>query len=434
MLADDSPPPAGHSFASRSFAARARAAGTSASRTARQQQAFQVIAVALTGGAFAILHALNLLGSTPLWAILGLLVVGGAVGQVASARWGPGCSRRQLHFRVAVHMATTTAIVYAIGWGPTLALGYLVAVNGDFEISGSDAYWPSLVWGIAGIGAGQVAIAVGIVSTRVSEPLVHGLGALAALGFAFVVYLLGTKTRDVEQGEAELRSTVDELAAAGDAMREFVAIASHELRTPTTVVKGFASTLAGRWELLADKDRRQYLSAIVRSADQLKRLVDDLLTVSRIDASVLETRPERLRVSEVVGQVLDDLSQRSEFGLKITPDLALHADPEHLRRILRNYIENAVRYGAPPFEIEAVRVGDHAELRVRDHGAGLAESFAPRAFEKFARAKGAPGQSQAGTGLGLSIVRGLARAGGGEAWYEPNQPTGACFAVSFPGA
>jgi signal transduction histidine kinase len=82
--------------------------------------------------------------------------------------------------------------------------------------------------------------------------------------------------------------------------------------------------------------------------------------------------------------------------------------------------------------VEVTCVDGHAELRVRDRGEGLPAEFLARAFEKFAQARHVAGAERKGTGLGLSIVRGLARAGGGDAWYEPNQPNGSCFAASFP--
>lgn len=387
-------------------------------RSRYQQLTFQVIAVALTGGAFAALRAFDLLGPDPLWVILLLLVGASVVGQVATAVWGPHCTRAQLHARTAIHMAVTTVIIYVTGWGPTLALGYLVPVAGELDLSGSAAYVPALGWATAAIAAGQVGIAVGLFPTQVHEPLVHGLAALAALGLGFVIYLLGTKTRDIDQAGADLR-------ASNDAMREFVAVASHELRTPTTVVKGFASTLQMHWDTIGERDRRDFIAAILRSADHLTELIDDLLTVSTIDAGVVEPHLEPVPVIDAINLSLDDVPD-IVVDVRAPDDLVVEADPEHLRRILRNYVENAAHYGHAPYEVEAVAVNGVVEIRVRDHGEGLPDDFADRAFDKFARATPGP----EGTGLGLSIVRGLAEAGGGRAWYEPGD--GSCFAVSFP--
>jgi len=281
-------------------------------KSSRQQLAFQVVAGVLTALAFAVLRAYDLLGKAPLWALLLLLVVASLAGQVATARWGAGSTRVQMHFRIAVHIATTTAVIYAIGWGPTLTVGYLVVVAGDLEISGSAAYLPCLIWSLAGIAAGQVAIALGLVSTLVPEPLVHGVGTLGALGLAFVIYLLGTKTKDVERANASMQAAAADLAAANEAMREFVAVASHELRTPTTVIKGFASTLQDRWDATAEEDRREFAATILRSADLLGRLVDDLLTVSRIEGGAVDTHAQDIEALHTINEALDQLGRRRD--------------------------------------------------------------------------------------------------------------------------
>jgi signal transduction histidine kinase len=98
--------------------------------------------------------------------------------------------------------------------------------------------------------------------------------------------------------------------------------------------------------------------------------------------------------------------------------------------MLTNYVANALKYGGPPIRIEAREADGVVEIFVRDRGTGVPEEFVPRLFERFAQA----GTKEGGTGLGLSIVRGLARAQGGEAWYEPDPSGGACFGVRLPSA
>jgi signal transduction histidine kinase len=91
-------------------------------------------------------------------------------------------------------------------------------------------------------------------------------------------------------------------------------------------------------------------------------------------------------------------------------------------------VANALKYGRPPITITTDRVDGHVEFRVSDHGDGVPDAFVPRLFERFSQARTAQG----GTGLGLSIVKGLARAQGGEVWYEPSEPHGACFGLRLP--
>lgn len=226
----------------------------------------------------------------------------------------------------------------------------------------------------------------------------------------------------------QLNATNEELQAVNHAMRDFVAVASHDLRGPLTAILGFASTMTEHWDTIPDADKRGFVSIISRQASQLNRMVDDLLTVSRIEAGALDTHVEAVRLRNATERVIEDFSQHaSEIRVALPDGLAVLADPDHLQRILTNYVSNALKHGAPPVEVVAQAAGEWVEIRVRDSGEGVPEQFVPRLFGKFARANGGEG-----TGLGLSIVQGLARANGGETWYEPNRPRGSCFAVRLP--
>jgi signal transduction histidine kinase len=218
-------------------------------------------------------------------------------------------------------------------------------------------------------------------------------------------------------------------------MKEFVAIASHDLRTPITVIKGFAQTLEMQWDEISDEQRTRFLATIHRHVDHLGAIVDDLLTSSRIDAGAIAPALQPVALYAFVERVLADLDPdgATNAELDVPVEMKVSADPEHLNRVLSNLISNARRYGSPPVSIRATREAGAIVLRVCDAGPGLEPEFAARAFEKFARADKRRSKETQGTGLGLAIVRGLARAGGGDAWYEPVVPRGACFAVRLPG-
>ncbi|MGV3759752.1 MAG: sensor histidine kinase, partial [Actinomycetota bacterium] len=226
--------------------------------------------------------------------------------------------------------------------------------------------------------------------------------------------------------EAELRSAA-EVQRAHDAMREFVSIASHDLRTPITVIKGFAEVLTSSWDDTDDEAKLTYIDRITRQANHLQRLADDLLTTSRIDAGAVEPHLEELDLQPLVERIVSDLGH--DVAVDIEPNTVVLADEDHAARIVRNLLENASRYGAPPFQVTARPSDEHVDLHVRDHGDGVPPSFRPRLFERFARAEDAK-EAAKGTGLGLAIVQGLARAGGGDVRYEPASP-GACFVVRF---
>jgi signal transduction histidine kinase len=117
----------------------------------------------------------------------------------------------------------------------------------------------------------------------------------------------------------------------------------------------------------------------------------------------------------------------------VGPDHAdVAADPDHVEQIVLNYVGNALKYGAPPVTVEIVAGSRAFVVRVRDSGPGIEAQFVPQLFEKFAQASTGATRQASGTGLGLSIVRGLARANGGDAWFEPNEPSGSIFAVRLP--
>jgi signal transduction histidine kinase len=226
-----------------------------------------------------------------------------------------------------------------------------------------------------------------------------------------------------------------DLEAANQTLRDFVAIASHDLRGPVAAVLGFASTLTNKWDSLKDADKLEFLEIIERRGRFLSRMLDSLLTVSKIEAGALDVNREMLRAEEVIARALEDISDDRVAQVQIEcPDgMRLEADPDHVQRILVNYITNAFKYGRPPVVLEARNTGRYIEFVVRDHGDGIPNDFQERLFHKFARAEVEATRKEKGAGLGLSIVQGLARANDGEAWYEANEPTGSCFGVRLPG-
>jgi len=236
----------------------------------------------------------------------------------------------------------------------------------------------------------------------------------------------------MERQAAELERVNEDLSGANKIMKDFLSTTSHELRTPLASILAFASTMRDRWGSLDEEQQLHFLEVIHRQTRRVARLVDHLLAVSRIEAGAVESRLAPLDPMEVIRQTLAELEPAtSEIRVEGLAGLEVMADPDHLKQIMLNYVGNALKYGAPPIVVEASERDGWVEIRVRDAGSGVPETFVPRLFEKFARAGGT--QDVDGTGLGLSIVRGLARAQGGEAWYEPNAPQGSCFAVRLPG-
>ncbi|MDQ4005077.1 MAG: HAMP domain-containing histidine kinase, partial [Actinomycetota bacterium] len=235
--------------------------------------------------------------------------------------------------------------------------------------------------------------------------------------------------KELERSADELRQANQELLEADEMKTHFVAVASHELRTPLTAVLGFARTLRSHWERLPDHERKEQIAHIEDQAARLSRLVDQLLTMSGIDAGAVEVRAEAVHLPVAVEKAVAAVGAADVVDVAEVDGAHVTADPDHLQRILVNYLANALRHGEPPIRISSRARDGWVEVVVEDRGPGVPAEFVPRLFQKFAQARGTEG----GTGLGLSIVRGLAQAQGGDVWYEPATP-GARFGVRLRSA
>lgn len=232
----------------------------------------------------------------------------------------------------------------------------------------------------------------------------------------------------------ELERANEDLREANEMKARLVSVVSHELRSPLTAIHGFADLLQQDWDGTSDSEKLESIGSIERQSKRLFRLVEDLLTLSRLEAQGIEAKTDRVGVVEVIRAVAQDLGVASELVVDGREDLAVRVDRDHLVQMLVNFLTNARRYGAPPFTVE-LRVGstgpdEHVDVRVCDTGPGVPEDFVPKLFDPFTRAKVTAGE---GTGLGLSIVRGLAAANDGTTWYEALDP-GACFVIRLPAA
>lgn len=244
---------------------------------------------------------------------------------------------------------------------------------------------------------------------------------------------LYSTVQELKRVNEELGLVNRDLQAANQTMKDFVAIASHDLRGPVSAILGFASTMLQQWDSFEDEEKKDYLTIIERRGRYLTRMLDSLLTVSRIESGAIEVHRETIDVSAAIEEVLEEFVDRADqVEIRCPDSLKCLADPDHLHRILVNYISNAFKYGAPPIEIVASDNGEWVELAVRDRGNGIPQEFAPRLFHKFARADTDASRTEKGSGLGLSIVSGLAEANNGEAWYESNRPTGSTFGIRLP--
>jgi signal transduction histidine kinase len=220
----------------------------------------------------------------------------------------------------------------------------------------------------------------------------------------------------------------EEIVELDQLKANFVAIASHELRTPATSVYGVFSTLVSRPQL-----DPQLQSDLIRvgyeQAERLRRLLEQLLDLSRLDATAVRVQPRRLELDAVLrGIAAETLPAGTPCEVRVAPGADVEADPLVVDRVVSNLLLNAVRYGAPPIRLEAEQRGSDLLISVEDGGTGVPPELEGRLFDRFTRGDDAPG-----TGLGLAIARAYARAHGGDLVYQPRS-AGARFELTVPQA
>jgi signal transduction histidine kinase len=215
---------------------------------------------------------------------------------------------------------------------------------------------------------------------------------------------------------------LDELRA------NFVAIASHELRTPAASVYGVLKTLLERDGQLDDVLRKELLRVGVEQGERLRRLLEELLDLSRLDARGVSVKPSPLVLASVLGEIVSEaLPSGATVEVDVPDDLLVVADRHVLDRVVSNLLINALRHGAEPITLSA-EVGDtQLRISVEDSGEGVPKELRPRLFERFARTD----SPNVGSGLGLAIARIYAHAHGGDLVYDPSV-SGARFELTIP--
>ncbi|TPW20702.1 MAG: phoR2, partial [Elusimicrobia bacterium] len=220
--------------------------------------------------------------------------------------------------------------------------------------------------------------------------------------------------------------------------KEFVANVSHELRTPLASIKSFAETL--RLGALDDKEvRLEFVSTIEEQADRLTAIVDDLLELAALEGGRRPLKAEDLDLAAAVKKVLASLkplaeSARVSLVCSVPEGLRARADAGALERVLRNLVENAVKYNREDgrVELSACVEGEAVRVSVSDTGLGIPAADLPRVFERFYRVDKARSREKGGTGLGLSIVKHLVDGLGGAVRAESTEGRGSVFSFTLP--
>lgn len=218
--------------------------------------------------------------------------------------------------------------------------------------------------------------------------------------------------------------------------REFVDNASHELKTPISVLRGIVETLLEEEE---DQRKRHFLEKALRRIEQMQNLVEDLLTLTKLESGREKLNLSEFKLRELVEEVYDSLEQEFvkrevSFENLVSEDFKMFADRQKLFLLLRNLIDNAVKYNKRGGKVwvRAKKEGNKQILEVEDTGIGIPPEHVPFIFERFYRVDKGRSREMGGTGLGLSIVKHIVFLHGGEIMVHSKPGEGSRFSVIIP--
>lgn len=219
--------------------------------------------------------------------------------------------------------------------------------------------------------------------------------------------------------------------------KDFVANVSHELKTPVTSIMGFAETLLE--DDTDEETKRRFLEIIYTESKHLRVLIDDLLTLSKLEHADYHLNVEQLKLSELLDSIVPVIQHLADhkqinFICEVEENISWYTDREKMKQVLKNLLVNAISY-TPEKGTVRLRVfsnQEHISFEVKDTGIGIAEEDLPRIFERFYRVDKARSRNTGGTGLGLAIVKHIVEVHGGNIRVESDVDEGTSFHVMLP--
>jgi len=220
--------------------------------------------------------------------------------------------------------------------------------------------------------------------------------------------------------------------------REFVANVSHELRTPLSLIKGYVETLLDG--AMQDPDlSSKFLQTIERHSNRLTNLIEDLLTISRLESGQITLQMKTVPLRAFAAALMNEMQARAkERGVALVNEIPeqLHgrADPDRLEQVFVNLLDNAIKYGRANGRVvvKGRTSNGQVELCIADDGPGIPVEARERVFERFYRVDRARSRESGGTGLGLAIVKHIIQSHGGKVWLETEPGQGAQFYFTLP--
>jgi signal transduction histidine kinase len=218
----------------------------------------------------------------------------------------------------------------------------------------------------------------------------------------------------------------------------FVSMVSHELKTPVTIIQGYAETL-NRPDAKWNRDEmREGLSVIAEETQRLSRLIDDLLDVSRLQAGMPSLQMEDVALDALAERVIERFkpqTEEHELSIRFPSEFpAVRGDPGRLEQVLDNLVSNALKYspGGGPVVVRGRVRSNEVVVTVTDEGIGIPATEQGRIFEPFYRVDGSLRRETSGAGLGLYLAKAIVEAHGGRIWVESKPGEGSCFFFALP--
>ncbi|MFH0869560.1 MAG: ATP-binding protein [archaeon] len=239
----------------------------------------------------------------------------------------------------------------------------------------------------------------------------------------------------------KMKKANEELKKADYYKNQFISITAHELKTPLASIHGFANLLQNKKIVANIKQRDNYLSIIMQDSDRLKRLIEDILDLSRLDIGTLKFVFEKVDVKDIFKEVMKEmyvLASKNSLSLKVSvaSDVpAIITDKSRLSQVLVNLTSNSVKYNITKggkIIVKAEKHGKSVLFLVKDTGIGIPRKNQPKIFQRFYQAESWLTRKVGGSGLGLSICKGIVEALGGKIWFKSEEGKGSTFFFTLP--
>ncbi len=263
------------------------------------------------------------------------------------------------------------------------------------------------------------------------------LSARVVPGSSLEVRELGEAFNEMAE---KIVASIEEIRTMDTLRRDLVANVSHDLRTPLVSIHGYVETILMKDKSLSDEDRARYLKTVLQGTERLKKLVEELFELSKLDAKQTKPNPEEFPIAELVQDVVQEhqlMADQHRVTLRtdFTRDLPfVHADIALIERVFQNLLDNAIRF-TPEGGTVTIRLaseGSSVGVNVADTGDGIPAEDLPYIFDRYRRGSQAAGHEHAGAGLGLSIVKKILELHGVTIAVSSRVKEGTAFSFSLP--